>query len=455
MALRKRTADRHGQAVSFPSFLFGMLIAVFLMLTVALLASTWQAQKRLDQTNYDNAGIAAVQLRMHYELLIASLEALGHQGDIDEAVLQFDIVYQRLHDMPSRPPYDEVLDAELLGLVGGLKAWFEAMTPEVDRIASGDLSGARAMMNELIGERAAVQRIAGRSIQLFSEYREGVREDILSVFWGLVVLSVGLVLSGMCFAYLLWRQLRLSSKQNRMLASMTDELTRANRAKSEFLANMSHEIRTPLNAIVGFAEALELGIEANDQDKRNRSLRIISSAGKHLNELLSHILDFSRIEAGKIDLTPERFRPADVIRENLPILREMLKGEGITLELKSLDDADIDADRACFTQILFNFMSNAVKYNRPGGRIELGAARTSRGGLRVGVSDTGIGIPEAKHEAIFLPFERGRQHSSDISGTGLGLSICKSLAEEMGATIGFSSVSGEGSTFWVEFPIVQ
>ncbi len=227
----------------------------------------------------------------------------------------------------------------------------------------------------------------------------------------------------------------------------------ANRAKSEFLAMMSHELRTPLNAVIGFSEALELGVGVDDPIRRRDSLQAISSAGKQLNALLSDILDFSKIEDGKIDFEPEAIDPLSLLDEMQPMVQQIAERWNVSVDQVRSFDGQVMVDPMRLKQILLNFISNASKYNRPGGSLEIGCTETLDSRVRIYVSDTGVGIPEHYRSVIFSPFERAQHNASDTSGTGLGLSICKRLAEMMGGAIGFETEVGVGSTFWVEFAV--
>ncbi|MEO3428640.1 ATP-binding protein [Pelagibius sp. CAU 1746] len=228
----------------------------------------------------------------------------------------------------------------------------------------------------------------------------------------------------------------------------------ANNAKSIFLASMSHEMRTPLNAIIGFAEALELGIGADSEVCRRAYLENIIKGGRLLSTLLGDILDFARVEAGSIDLDLVLLCPAEEIESSLWLIRELVEQEGLTLFTSVQTDQRIMADRARLRQIVLNFVSNAVKYNKAGGHVEVGCEAMPNGVLRCFVRDSGIGVPREKMSGIFDEFDRGENQCRDIPGAGLGLSISKVLTEVMGGKVGCESKPGEGSVFWAEFPIV-
>ena len=237
------------------------------------------------------------------------------------------------------------------------------------------------------------------------------------------------------------------------------EAEMANVAKSEFLSRMSHELRTPMNSILGFAQLLELG-DLNPGQKKG--VNYIMRSGKHLLDLINEVLDISRIEAGHLYLSLEPVLIKEVINEMFDLVGHQAKAREIQLEFIDIPNQliYIKADKQRLKQILLNLLNNAIKYNKNGGRVFLESRVIPQGGhgtvmVRISVIDTGIGILEANISKLFNPFERIGAEKSDTEGTGLGLAVVKKLTMAMGGNIGVESVPGEGSTFWIEFPICE
>jgi PAS domain S-box-containing protein len=227
----------------------------------------------------------------------------------------------------------------------------------------------------------------------------------------------------------------------------------ANRAKSEFLATMSHELRTPLNAIAGYAELLAMGVRGPVNDDQLRDLARIRQNQQHLLEIITDILNFSRLEAGRV-----RYVLAPVpVHEVLSRMEAMIEPQANarSLEYRCENAADglaVLADREKLEQVLINLLGNAVKFTPPGGRVTLGADADDER-VRISVRDTGIGIEPSQLGAIFEPFVQLESAlTRTAEGAGLGLAISRELARGMGGDLGATSTPGAGSVFTVELP---
>ncbi|MDQ7858845.1 MAG: ATP-binding protein [Armatimonadota bacterium] len=223
---------------------------------------------------------------------------------------------------------------------------------------------------------------------------------------------------------------------------------------SAFVARMTHELRTPLNAILGFAQILELDALTRDQAE---SVQQILRAGNHLLTLINEVHDFSRIEAGRLPLSKEPTPVDEVAFECMELIGPLATPRDLKLGCTIPQGAPwhVMADRQRLKQVLLNLLNNAVKYNRPGGSVTLSAEETAERTLVLRVIDTGAGIPADKLARLFTPFDRLGAEQSDVEGSGMGLALSKRLVEVMGGEIGVESTLGEGSTFWVELPLVE
>ncbi len=241
----------------------------------------------------------------------------------------------------------------------------------------------------------------------------------------------------------------------RALREQSARAESASRAKSEFLARMSHELRTPLNSIIGFGQLLELeGLEP----RQSEHVGYVLKAGGHLLELINEVLELAKIEAGQTTMSPEPVALADIVGEALALVAPLAGEHDVTLASNTdglAHDGHVHADRQRLEQVLLNVLANAIKYNRPGGRVNVSFAITETGRVRTTIADTGIGIQPAQLVKLFEPFERLGAEATQIEGTGLGLALLKGLVEAMDGTIEVASEHGIGTAVTIELAGAQ
>jgi signal transduction histidine kinase/ActR/RegA family two-component response regulator len=238
-------------------------------------------------------------------------------------------------------------------------------------------------------------------------------------------------------------------RRSHELQEANAQLRKANTAKNEFLSRMSHELRSPLTAIMGFVQLLTF----SELDEREMSMaRTILRASNHLLSLINEVLDLSRVEEGEITISAEPVPVQWLIEDAVELMRPIADGLDVTLEppLYAKGAESVFADNQRLKQVVINLVSNAIKYNRPGGAVRITVRPAADNQIRITVNDTGLGMDEDDLARLFVPFERLDAATAGIEGTGLGLALSRRLIEAMHGRIGVESSPGAGSSFWIE-----
>ena len=230
---------------------------------------------------------------------------------------------------------------------------------------------------------------------------------------------------------------------------------KTSRIKSDFLANMSHELRTPLNSVIGFTEVLQDQFFGPINEKQTEYLNNILLSGRHLLSLINDILDLSKVESGKMKLEVSTFSLRETVDDSLMMLSEkaLKSGIGLHMELAPQADVNIVADQRKVKQILFNLISNAVKFTSAGGDIDVSAVRDGEF-IEITVADTGLGVKEEDIPKLFQPFTQLESvYTKQYEGTGLGLALTRQLVELHGGRVWVKSEFGTGSRFSFTIPL--
>jgi len=432
----------------------GRATRLLLALSVALLATLgaifaylMERQNALQGDRGENALYATFQIGREVRLLQEGLSAGTTAGQ--EASAQIAAIEMKLSALPAEHGGPVALR---VGLMKMLARGIRAAPTEGEiatRKASALLEQSEALVTEVHESIAAAHARA----------RDGVAQlQGLTV----LVLAVLAITTGLLLLNLM-QQLRTVRNAARVLENTAEAMSAAyeaaeagNRAKSEFMATIGHEIRTPLNALLGMAELLShapLGLE------ERRHVEVITSSGNALLEMLNEILDFAKIEHGRMTSELVPFDLRALAAEALRIVegRARERGNRIAAVLDGIPGAGwYRGDPTLLRRVLLNLLSNAVKFTEQGEVKVIIAESQAGSALRFTVSDTGIGIPEEARQRLFSAFSQvdstiGRR----FGGTGLGLVICKRIVEMLGGTIGFESEPGKGSCFWFEVPAAR
>ncbi|MCI5078684.1 ATP-binding protein [Oricola sp.] len=454
------------------AWILQVVSAVVLVALIALYVSISRTQDSLRSSVREDAIWAVYQLDRETRKLAIALERYVHSSDeidtdLQELSLRYDILYSRLTILENSIYQDYFTkNSEVRLRIGEAKNEIRDFEPIFNAIAEGNepskelLEGVEDRFKELAN---ATEDFLSFTNSTISTQRAENRN--LMIRLGNVAAAIVVILVFSLLALILTMRRQVSSAL--AFAERSDEISRelsrsweaaeaGNRAKSQFIATMSHEIRTPLNAILGMAELIDTEDLPRDTAE---CVHVIRASGHALLEMLTDILDYSKIEHGKLEIEYKPTAVCQLIEESFNIVRGRALEKGLALHTEVVDtvcEIAFRTDPTRLRQVLINLLGNAVKFTNEGDII-LSADLMDRGGkpyLQFRVSDSGIGIDAAGRKKLFEPFS---QIDSSISrrfgGTGLGLTICKHIVEALGGTIGMRPNRDGGSTFWFEIPV--
>jgi len=240
------------------------------------------------------------------------------------------------------------------------------------------------------------------------------------------------------------------------LRAATRAAEAANKAKSDFLTAMSHELRTPLNAIAGHTQLVAMGVYGAVTESQSQALQRIDRSQNHLLSLINDVLNFAKLEAGRVSYEATAFPVAQIAADAMVMVETQISANSLTCGVEIPADRLVLADRERVAQVLLNLLSNAIKFTEPGGRIWIDLADgddAQHGFVGLRVSDTGVGIPADKQSLVFDAFVQvHRNLTRNTDGTGLGLAISRDMARAMGGDLRVRSTEGEGSAFTLLLP---
>jgi signal transduction histidine kinase/CheY-like chemotaxis protein len=286
--------------------------------------------------------------------------------------------------------------------------------------------------------------------------QDGMRTNLLMIVTACLS-AIFLILSYLLLTIQEQNYIRDQMRINRELERQNKLAQEATRLKSEFLANMSHELRTPLNAVIGFSELMQDGEGGPVTKLQHEFLTDILSSAKHLLRLINDVLDLSKVEAGRMDFHPEVINLRNLVEEVEEILQPMITQKKINFA--SLVDADLSIaylDPGRLKQVIYNYLTNALKFTPELGSVQIHIKPDSSTTLRIEVEDNGIGIKPADMKRLFVEFEQlDASATKKYPGTGLGLALTKRIVEAQGGEVGVTSILGKGSIFFATLPLTQ
>lgn len=436
-------------------------IGIFVAI-VTMFLSLEERQHEIDAGVREDAVWAAYQADREAGRLIEAILAAQisrTEEALDSFLLRYDILYSRA-PLLAEGKFATALggNAEIEAASDRAYAEIVGLAPAIDAVA-GDrgatLAALPALMDRAVGIRDLTQRLAQIGNAVNNKARVAARAQIKRMYHHIAVSFGILTLALVSIVALLGVQLRQISRARSALEDMSARNARAareaaagNHAKSVFLASMSHEIRTPLNGIIGMVEVLTETPLTPTQRKR---LDTIRHSGNLLLDVISDILDFSKLESGETEVEVSRFDLAEVLDPIRVVMTPRAEAAGLAFAIDA-PSVSIRTDPTRIRQVLVNLVNNAIKFTSHGS-VCVTARPCGEGSMRFEVRDTGIGVRSEDLPRLFREFSQiDDGHRRQFGGTGLGLAICKRLIEALGGRIGVNTVHGEGSCFWFEVP---
>ena len=446
---------------------WGICFVLLLLSSPLLVSELLVIQRAIEQTSGADFWYEGQLKRELLRLKVVLIEAKLSRSEAAVAAIRrhLDLAFSRLNTLPRTKSNDwhtqGIADLPEVELVRAEVEAVDAEMPLLETRPAAFLDDAVRRIDVALEHSQTISlKVVDRQNALIGQMQtrfHWFRIKLLFYGAGFVALILGL-------GYLMYRHARseagLRAAYHRVaelagvLTEARDDAIRANRAKSNFLANVSHELRTPLNAIIGFSEMLGGGYCGPLTDKQGEYVGDVHVAAQRLLALINDILDLSKLEAGKHELTEEVIDLAEIVRRSAHDMREEIRKAGLTAEVDvATAPPAVLGDAPKLRQVVDNLLANAIKFTEGGGAIRLNVSQCGDGGVELAVADTGIGIAEDDIPKIFKPFEqidsdRARLHK----GTGLGLPLVKGLVELHNGTVAVNSTPGAGTVVTVKLP---